>query len=200
VRASHYFTFELSDNDEIHISRVRVRCGAPDQEYDYRMLDCFNPAIDGCTWENMETTPEVFSLTVPVVLTFDADVRWVRDGDYANVVPNQVAASALHGVPQANLRQEQEPEPESKNVAYPPWTEDQVDNLNERQTLGYLPGYTCKRRGEPDHRWHGGVSGDYGLLRATIGGLVCDDCDYTQEWAHPADVLGYWPAPQQIVP
>lgn len=70
-----------------------------------------------------------------------------------------------------------------------PWTPEQVERLNWYQSR--LPPnaamsrmvFTCRRRNEAPHRL--GLV-DRGVLRATPAGWVCDDCDYTQDWAYEA--------------
>lgn len=56
-----------------------------------------------------------------------------------------------------------------------PWTQAQVDALNEYQKSGRFHGYTC-----------GGNHGASQLLVATIYGWVCPiaTCSYSQNWAH----------------
>lgn len=59
-----------------------------------------------------------------------------------------------------------------------PWTQEQIDALNERQRDESLHPYTCGN--DSMHR----------LLMATPDGWVCPDCDYRQRWAHEADATG----------
>lgn len=60
-----------------------------------------------------------------------------------------------------------------------PWTAEQVEALNRYQTEGWMHPFTC---GNPartnDNHPHGGN------LVATQSGWICEDCDYTQDWAH----------------
>lgn len=53
-----------------------------------------------------------------------------------------------------------------------PFTPDQVKSLNEFQQNGYWHLFTC------------GNDSLHKDLRATEQGWVCDDCNYTQNWAH----------------
>ncbi|MGT2508881.1 hypothetical protein [Cupriavidus basilensis] len=64
-----------------------------------------------------------------------------------------------------------------------PFTEDQVQNLNENQVgLGgpVLRAFTC--RNSDDHR-HGVEGGAPGILIATKYGWVCPHCNYKRDWA-----------------
>ena len=54
-----------------------------------------------------------------------------------------------------------------------PWTDEQVQGLNEYQEAGWFHPYTC---GSDSHEHH--VN-----LRATPNGWVCPECPYTQGWA-----------------
>lgn len=62
---------------------------------------------------------------------------------------------------------------------YSPWTEEEVQRLNERQWKMYLHPYTCGNCGE--------------TLEAKITGWYCPvpGCGYYQNWAHQADVEGW---------
>ena len=60
-----------------------------------------------------------------------------------------------------------------------PWTDEQVEGLNAFQHSGVLHEFTCGKR--DNHKGEG-------LLRATNDGWVCDECDYTQNWAHAFQV------------
>jgi hypothetical protein len=62
-----------------------------------------------------------------------------------------------------------------------PWTEEQVKSLNEYQRAAWMHPFTCANRGQGFHPWR---RGDRGVLTATVNGWICDDCDYTQNWAH----------------
>lgn len=61
-----------------------------------------------------------------------------------------------------------------------PFTPQQVEALNRYQHQEFTHPFTCGDR--EGHRYceHGC---DFGILRATEAGWVCDDCDYTQNWA-----------------
>jgi len=59
------------------------------------------------------------------------------------------------------------------NIIKAPFTKDQVKNLNEFQSIGFMHPFTCGN----DH------SGD-NLLVATENGWVCPTCTYTQDWAY----------------
>lgn len=61
-----------------------------------------------------------------------------------------------------------------------PWTPEQVVALNAFQ-LGPFHPFTCGDRNDGTHPY--GPTGDYGVLRATPDGWVCDHCPYTQSWA-----------------
>ncbi|WP_459572982.1 hypothetical protein, partial [Cupriavidus sp. 8B] len=64
-----------------------------------------------------------------------------------------------------------------------PFTDDQVQNLNENQVgLGgpVLRAFTC--RNSADHR-HGVEGGAPGILIATKYGWVCPHCNYKRDWA-----------------
>lgn len=52
------------------------------------------------------------------------------------------------------------------------WTPDQVRALNAFQHRGMFHPFTCGN--DSRHR----------VLLATEDGWVCEDCDYTQDWAH----------------
>ncbi len=59
----------------------------------------------------------------------------------------------------------------------PLWTKEQVKNLNDYQSSGYMHPFTCggKKDGK-DCR---------SILVATEDGWICPDgCGYTQKWAH----------------
>lgn len=65
----------------------------------------------------------------------------------------------------------------SNELPRAPWTDEQVKNLNEFQTEGYMHPFTCggKKDGK-DCR---------SVLVATKDGWICPDgCGYTQNWAH----------------
>ena len=53
-----------------------------------------------------------------------------------------------------------------------PFTQQEVDSLNNWQKLGYVHPFTCGN--DSSHR----------PLLATTDGWICQDCDYTQDWAH----------------
>lgn len=54
-----------------------------------------------------------------------------------------------------------------------PFTQEQVDRLNEYQKLGFMPEFTCDNE-------HGGQR----ILVATNSGWICTECDYKQNWSH----------------
>lgn len=55
-----------------------------------------------------------------------------------------------------------------------PWTQEQVDALNNYQKSGMFHGYTC-----------GGAHEVSQLLVSTINGWECPlNCGYSQDWAH----------------
>lgn len=61
------------------------------------------------------------------------------------------------------------------NLITPPWTDEQVTQLNRFQRSGYVHPFTCGHRDRHDL-----------TLVATPTGWECPDvsCDYTQTWAH----------------
>jgi hypothetical protein len=81
-----------------------------------------------------------------------------------------------------------------------PWSNDQVDKLNEFQTCGRMHPFTCGSGHRSDMR-HSAIAdalnSDLGQLIATRQGWVCPACSYAQHWAHdfmlngaPPDSLG----------
>jgi len=54
-----------------------------------------------------------------------------------------------------------------------PFTDEQVQNLNEYQKLGIMHEFTCGN----DHK------GERTLI-ATNNGWICPTCDYKQDWCH----------------
>lgn len=63
------------------------------------------------------------------------------------------------------------------------WTSEQVENLNNYQRYGRVHPFTCRNRDRSTHPEQPEF-GDFGVLRATTQGWVCDSCQYTQNWAH----------------
>lgn len=60
-----------------------------------------------------------------------------------------------------------------------PWTFEQVVALQVWQDNDFVHPFTCGNRdGHPD------IHGDHGILVPTIGGWICQCCDYVQDWAH----------------
>lgn len=59
-----------------------------------------------------------------------------------------------------------------------PFTDDQVDSLNEYQTSDVCHPFTC------------GGEACRNVLVATNDGWTCPSCDYTQDWAH--EFMGNW--------
>jgi hypothetical protein len=53
-----------------------------------------------------------------------------------------------------------------------PWTQEQVNQLNRFQQLGFVHEFTCPNS-HADRTLH-----------ATPNGWICPGCDYTQDWAH----------------
>lgn len=51
-----------------------------------------------------------------------------------------------------------------------PFTQDQVNNINEFQEAGVVHPFTC--------------GNDGAILLAHCAGLECQYCDYTQDWVH----------------
>ena len=62
-----------------------------------------------------------------------------------------------------------------------PWSDEQVEALNDYQQAGWMHPFTCGRCRDADTRW---PSPDQHLLVATNDGWTCPACDYTQDWAH----------------
>lgn len=69
-----------------------------------------------------------------------------------------------------------------RETLFAPWTDEQVEALNEYQQVAPMHPFTCARR-DRGHGDHG--ERDVGILVATNDGWICRDCDYTQNWAHP---------------
>ena len=67
-----------------------------------------------------------------------------------------------------------------------PWTDAQVEALNEYQTQGRFHPFTCGNdRHDAKHSLFAAEHNlEHGLLRATAEGWICPCCDYTQDWAH----------------
>lgn len=65
-----------------------------------------------------------------------------------------------------------------------PWTQEQVDALNDYQRAGFMHPYTCPDRGDGRHIQRSDE--DLGQLLATPSGWICRDCLYRQNWAHAA--------------
>jgi hypothetical protein len=57
-----------------------------------------------------------------------------------------------------------------------PFTDEQVENLNAWQKMGWIHEYTCGNKDKHPK--------DTGSLIATKKGWVCPYCNYTQAWAH----------------
>lgn len=70
----------------------------------------------------------------------------------------------------------------NSNIVRTPWTPAQVSRLNRWQTSGIFHPFTCGKRD--------GHEGE-GILTATINGWVCQECDYTQDWAHDFMANGF---------
>lgn len=69
----------------------------------------------------------------------------------------------------------------SLSMIYAPFSEEQVENINRFQQSGLAHPFTCGKRDQATHPWE---HGDFGILRATEEGFVCDYCDYKQWWAY----------------
>lgn len=63
--------------------------------------------------------------------------------------------------------------------ATPPWSEDEIASLNERQQQD-LHQYTC------------GNNSLHKALVAYRDGWHCPDCNYRQTWAHRKDTQWWW--------
>jgi len=64
-------------------------------------------------------------------------------------------------------------------MRYAPWTQEQVDRLNEFQRSGKFHPFTCGgNRTDEKH-----LDGE-GVLVATVNGWMCPYCDYRQDWVH----------------
>jgi len=82
-------------------------------------------------------------------------------------------------------------------IVQAPFTAEQVVTINKFQESGVAHPFTCGKRDQATHLWE---HGDFGILRATEDGLVCDYCEYTQSWVYDfmmdpdtLDVLNQWP-------
>jgi hypothetical protein len=64
---------------------------------------------------------------------------------------------------------------EGRQIIVPPWTEEEVEALNQYQKRGLFHPFTCGR---------GHNIGREAILLATTNGWVCLFCDYTLDWAH----------------
>lgn len=62
-----------------------------------------------------------------------------------------------------------------------PFTAAEVEALNRFQQQPWFHPFTCPQRGDGKHHSN---PVDLGLLRATEQGWICEDCSYTQTWAH----------------
>jgi hypothetical protein len=84
-----------------------------------------------------------------------------------------------------------------------PWTEDEVDKLNQYQRCSWVHPFTCGgERGDWAHRQRALENyplEDYGQLVATPLGWVCPTCGYTQTWAHDFMLLGPPPDPMEAL-
>lgn len=71
----------------------------------------------------------------------------------------------------------------SMDAIVAPWSERQVQALNEFQHSGLWHPFTCGRRSEHPGQW---PHQDEGILTATAQGWVCpvQECEYTQNWAY----------------
>lgn len=72
---------------------------------------------------------------------------------------------------------------------HPPWSQEQVDALNDYQHKGEFHPFTCgKDRSDEAHRKYAAENNesDFGILFATPDGWVCPvpGCGYAQKWAH----------------
>lgn len=77
------------------------------------------------------------------------------------------------------------------NKIKPPWTEEQVQRLNEYQTAGNFHPFTCG--GCRDRLGTGYPDGPFDdrVLTATPNGWVCATCDYIQDWAWESMLSGW---------
>jgi hypothetical protein len=55
-------------------------------------------------------------------------------------------------------------------IIYAPWTDDEVESLNQYQRSGVMHPFTCGR--------------SHSSLIATNDGWICPNCEYTQDWCH----------------
>ncbi len=62
-----------------------------------------------------------------------------------------------------------------------PWSDDDVELLNNYQMDGSGHPYTCENRGNGSHAI---TNSETGMLVATRNGWICYDCDYRQDWAY----------------
>lgn len=72
----------------------------------------------------------------------------------------------------------------------PPWTEEQVRQLNAYQGEAPMHPFTCPNRAVGHPMSMG--DRDRGILIATPAGWVCRHCSYTQMWAWPWMADGQW--------
>lgn len=61
------------------------------------------------------------------------------------------------------------------------FTKEEVENLKAYQASGKFHPFTCPNRGDGKHHDRGI---DLGALVPTEAGWICEDCEYTQNWAH----------------
>jgi len=79
-----------------------------------------------------------------------------------------------------------------------PWTEEQVNKLNEFQSSRRMHPFTCgsgNRTDEAHKTYQAQHGGDFGQLVATTDGWRCPVCDYRQDWAHEFMFKGAPPDP-----
>src|SRR5678809_426457 len=72
-------------------------------------------------------------------------------------------------------------------IIFAPWTEQQVQALNEFQNCRMVHPFTCGSGDRTDAKhsaYQAEHGGDFGQLVATVNAWICPSCDYTQDWAH----------------
>lgn len=67
-----------------------------------------------------------------------------------------------------------------------PFTPVEVANISYWQSNASVQPLTCKRR---TRETHPGDGRNYGILTVTADGLICEHCDYTQDWV--PDFIGH---------
>jgi hypothetical protein len=77
---------------------------------------------------------------------------------------------------------------------HPPWTDEQVNKLNEWQACDWVHEFTCGNDADPNFVLSHEVLGK--TLVASNDGWHCLSCGYTQTWAHDFMLKGAPPKPE----